>query len=57
VWYGSLGRCLGMWWALHSILWIYRSSKAVVAKRRGRGEKDTMQALFSAGIVHSLYLW
>jgi len=50
-----LDRCLGMWWALHSILWIYRSSKAAVAKRRGRGEKDTMQALFSAGLVHSLY--
>jgi len=54
-----------MWWALHSILWIYRSSKAAVAKRRGRGEKDTMQAPFSAGVnccafplcIHSAGQW
>ena len=50
-----LDRCLRMWWALHSILWIYRSSIAAVAERRGRGEKDTMQALFSTGVVHSIY--
>jgi len=31
-----------------------RDYQAAVAKRRGRGEKDTMQALFSAGVVHSL---
>ena len=31
--------------------------KTIVAKRRGRGKKDMMQALFSARVVHSLYFW
>ena len=30
---------------------------SIVAERRGRGKKDMMQALFSAGVVHSLCFW
>jgi len=51
-WTGVLG-CGG----LYTVFCGYAEAQKQQEPKEGRGEKDTTQALFSAGVVHFLYFW